>query len=222
MEWADLSRLIEQDFHYYTQALYELESDLATPIHDSLHWSRRFEYPWALLQLRSSDLSSILDAGSGATALQFFMARSNVPTTSIDIDQSAIDWVNSKTPKKLWAPVSGMLALTEGPKPQSTQMNLTRLIFPDNSFGTVICISVLEHLPMPEVMPAIRNMIRIAKTNVLITMDVCLNTAGQTDIPKFTGLMKALDVEVKPLPQTALTFEIHGQKFAVACLRFTK
>jgi len=222
MEWADLSRLIEQDFHYYTQALYELESELATPIHDSLHWSRRFEYPWVLLQLRSADRSSILDAGSGATALQFFMARSNVPTTSIDIDQSAIDWVNSKTPKKLWAPASGMLTLAEGPKPQSTQMNLTRLAFPDDTFGTSICVSVLEHLPRPEVLPAIRNLLRVSKSNVIITMDVCLDKANQMDMSHFPELMRALDVEVKPLPQTALTFTLTNQQFAVACIRLTR
>jgi len=224
MEWADLSRLIEQDFHFYTQALFELETELATPIHDSLHWSRRFEYPWILLQLRAMSswpLGPVLDAGAGATALQFFLARSGAPTTSIDIDQSAVDWVNSKSPKKLWVPAvmsGGAIAVTEGPKPRSAWMKLPELPFPDQSFDTSLCISVLEHMPKFEVMAAVKNLQRVAKRKVLITMDVCLSAADQMDVASFLPLVEALGVEAKPLPQTALTFEIHGHRFGVACL----
>jgi len=223
MEWADLNRLIESEFHHYTQELFELENEIQTPIHDSMHWSRRFEYPWILTQLKSADLSSVLDVGSGATALQFMLAKANVPVTSIDIDQEALNWVNKRTTRPMWmAPASGMMTMTEGRKPKAIDMNINRLTFPDDSFGTVICISVLEHLSVHEILPAIRNMIRIAKTNVLITMDVCLNSINQIDLPRFKGLMEALNVETKPLPQTALTFNVLEQKFAVACLRFTK
>jgi hypothetical protein len=167
----------------------------------------------------------VLDAGSGATAIQFMLARSNVPTTSIDIDQSAVEWVNKKAPKKLWAPAptDGSLLVTEGPKPQAVSMDLNRVTFPDNMFGTSICISVLEHLPKPEVLPAIRNLVRVSKTNTLITMDVCMNpTPGVIDLPHFNALARALDITPKDPPATALTFEINGNKFAVACLRLTK
>jgi 2-polyprenyl-3-methyl-5-hydroxy-6-metoxy-1,4-benzoquinol methylase len=222
MEWADLSRLIEQDFHHYTQALYDLETELQTPIHDSLHWSRRFEYPWIMSQLQTADTSSVLDAGSGATAIQFMLSRSNIPTTSIDIDQSAVDWINKRNPKKMWAQASGMLEITEANKPQSVQMSLTKLTFPENTFGTSICVSVLEHLPKPEVLPAIRSLVRVSKGNVLITMDVCFDKANQVDMSIFPELMRALGVEVKPVPQTALTFKLGGQQFVVACLRLTK
>jgi len=165
----------------------------------------------------------VLDAGAGATALQFFLARSGIPTTSIDIDQSAVDWVGSRPPQKFWTPAktNGALELAGGPKPISATARLPELPFPDKVFGTSICVSVLEHLPRQEVLPAIWNLLRVSEGNVLITMDICLGTSDQVDVSSLLPLLQALHVQAKPLPPTALTFEIHGHRFAVACLNLS-
>jgi 2-polyprenyl-3-methyl-5-hydroxy-6-metoxy-1,4-benzoquinol methylase len=206
---------LERNFFEWTKELYELEKVLQTPIQDSMHWTRRFEYPWILTELNHDNLLSlarrdILDAGAGATALQFLLARHGNRMTAIDPDQAAIDWINNR--RASW----GM--------PQSARLGgFPSLPFKDSEFEAGICISVLEHLPKDQVLPSIRELLRVSRKEVLITMDVVLGNkhSAQVDQSDFNQHMQTLKIAV-PEPDNRITFQMNGYMFGVACIHITK
>jgi SAM-dependent methyltransferase len=212
-EWATYPRLLERDFFLWTKELYELEQYLKTPIPDSMHWTRRFEYPWILSKLyRDTALPntkrSFIDVGAGATALQFLISsQASWSVDSIDPDTAAIAWVNSHKREH----------------PHSILGGFPTLPFKDNEYDVGICISVLEHLPKAQVLPSIQELLRVSRKEVLITMDVCLQTHPvQTDLGDFDRLRSALGVMmIMPGPNT-MAFHIDGYDFNVACLHIVK
>ncbi len=207
--WATLKRLLEQSFFFYTAALYALESELQTPIHDSVHWSRRFEYPWVIEQLKTTSSTSVLDAGSGATALQFMLVRSGIPTTSVDVDKKAIEWVNTRSTDEF---------CTKSPK--AVYGCLPNIPFPESYFDTCLCISVLEHLPKAIVPTAINELIKKAKKSVIITMDVCLEQhPAQISLEDLPNVFSAVGIKNVPnFPEDTLKFSVDGHNFAVLCM----
>jgi hypothetical protein len=224
-EWATYPRLLERWFFEQTKELYELEKVLQTPIPDSMHWTRRFEYPWVLSKVLSNlsdpyvvnsgrilaPLSAyrILDAGAGATALQFALTRRGNRVTSIDPDEAAVRWVNSR---------QDML-----PGPTGTLGGFPTLPFADKEFDIGICISVLEHLGRGRELESIWELVRVARKEVLITMDICLGqNSKQTDYRQLEAIAPDLFIrkDLTPPPDAA-TFNINGHDFAVACLHLT-
>jgi len=212
-EWATLHRLLDRDFFLWTKALYELELTLGTPIQDSMHWTRRFEYPWVLSKLyRDTALlhaqRSYLDVGAGATALQFCLAQQKGwLVTSVDPDESAVQWVNKHNRP-------GNISILGG---------LPKLPFADQLFDTVICVSVLEHLSRGYELESIWELVRVARKEVLITMDICLDqNSKQTDYRQLEAIAPTLFIrkDLTP-PPDASTFNINGHDFAVACLHLT-
>jgi ubiquinone/menaquinone biosynthesis C-methylase UbiE len=208
-EWATYPRLQERLFFEKTLAIYNKEQNICTPIQDSMHWTRRFEYPWILEKMDNT--GNILDVGAGATALQFVLADTGRFVTSVDIDQSAIDWVNCRLGGKFLYGIKN---------PHCINASLPKLPFIDGEFKTITCISVLEHLPKDQVIPSIRELIRISNKEVFITMDICLgDNPRQTDIKDFSRITKDELGFVCPYPgRDAITFKI-GQEFVVACMR---
>src|SRR5207247_4617471 len=53
-------------------------------IYNSQAWSRRLELPWAIARLEPVSGSSILDVGSGDSALPIYLARRGAQVTSVD------------------------------------------------------------------------------------------------------------------------------------------
>ena len=224
-EWATYPRLLERSFFEWTKELYELEQKLKTPIQDSMHWTRRFEYPWILSTLyRNTALPhiplSFLDAGAGATALQFMLTRqAGWKATSIDPDPAAVRWTKSICEEQLplLRPclVHPNTALLGGGFPV--------LPFPNVEFDVGICVSVLEHLPKDQVLPSIQELLRVSRKEVLITMDVVLGTRHPTQMDQsdFNQHMQTLKVEI-PEPSHRITFQMDGYLFGVACLHLTR
>lgn len=211
-EWADLRRLIEQSFFYRTMDLYLLEEKLHTPIHDSLHWSRRFEYPWIIgrLQDRVEPIKTILDVGAGATAIQFLLADLGHDVSSIDPDPTAFNWVNRTS-------------LNRHSIKDNRFGSLPILPFADGQFDISICISVLEHLPKDQVLPSIKELLRVSKKEVLITMDICLDkNEKQQDMLDLAVLDAEIKLNCAMIPREALTFHIDGYEFGVACIHIAK
>jgi len=103
----------------------------------SLHWSRRFEYPWAVLNgkfLGSPKPFRILDCGAGLNPLQFFLAMRGYSVYSLDLNIGTllrIGRIKANFGIQTIHPYYG---------------DILRMPFPDNSFDRVICISVLEHV----------------------------------------------------------------------------
>jgi SAM-dependent methyltransferase len=208
LEWATYPRLLERDFFERTMALYFLEKELQTPIPDSMHWTRRFEYPWVMSKLGT--MTNILDVGAGSTALQFLAARRGVQVTSIDPDPNAINWVNSRTN-----------TLVKNPK--CIPGCLPNLPFSTGEFDTVICISVLEHLPKSQILQSIQELIRVSRKEVLITMDICMQEQpNQIDLGGFEKLMKELNVNMQIPGSNAMNFSIDNHNFTVICIHITR
>jgi len=208
-EWASYPRLIEHSFFHRTMMLYQLENVLKTPILDSLHWTRRFEYPWIMEKLDAT--GKILDVGAGATALQFAIANT-AEVISADVDLAAIDWVNSRRNDQLVK------------NPKCILGGLPNLPFPSNEFGTVLCISVLEHLPKDQVLSSINELIRVCNKGVLITMDIALGKPHpkQTDVEDLCQITRVLGFACPPPPKNTLTFTMEDYTFGVACLQLRK
>jgi 2-polyprenyl-3-methyl-5-hydroxy-6-metoxy-1,4-benzoquinol methylase len=215
LEWATYPRLLERSFFERTKALYDLEQVLQTPIPDSMHWTRRFEYPWIIgrLQDRAAPTKTLLDVGAGATALQFMLSDLGHVVHSVDPDPKAIEWVRERGWKR---EPEERVVLTNN-------YQLPSLPFRDEQFDTSVCISVLEHLPKDQVLPSIRELLRVSRKEVLITMDVCLQRhLQQTDMGDFDKLRAALGAPpVMPGPNV-MTFHIDGHDFNVACIHFIK
>jgi len=116
---------------------------------NSQAWSRRLEIPWVLREIGQLENLTILDVGSGASAMPIYLARHGAAVTSIDPD----------IPSGLPGGVGRIRAA------------LPRLPFRDGSFDVVCCISVLEHLPT-DVALSFRELCRVARRSVLVTFDI--------------------------------------------------
>jgi 2-polyprenyl-3-methyl-5-hydroxy-6-metoxy-1,4-benzoquinol methylase len=208
-EWASYTRLIEQQFFYRTATLCQLERTLGTPIPDSLHWTRRFEYPWILEKIVATD--KLLDVGSGSTALQFFLSNTS-HVSAVDVDPAAVEWINSRRSDQL---IKNPMCILGG---------LPNLPFSTNEFGIVICISVLEHLPKAQVLPSINDMLRVCNKSVLLTMDIALEKKHerQTDFDDLCKMTKELGFDCPSLPPHPLAFNMDGYDFGVACIQLHK
>lgn len=87
--------------------------------------------------------NNILEIGKGTGTLESIMEREGFKYTTIDIDKSlSPDYVG----------------------------DITKLPFKDNSFDTVCAFEVLEHIPFDEFPHAIKEMNRVAKKFVIISL----------------------------------------------------
>lgn len=166
----------------------------------ALHWSRRFEYPWAFLNaklpINSKVPFKILDCGAGLNPLQFYLAQKGYSVYSMDIDIISllkVDKFKNRMNLSTLHPCYG---------------NILDIPFPDGSFDRVLCISVLEHVV--EQMSSntdiilrgcINNLLRVLKPGglLLLTFDVNLNPK-QSDrrlyYDEAENLCKSLDITI--------------------------
>ncbi len=139
---------------------------------DALHqWSRQYEYPWILHHLAELGETSgrILDAGSGITFFPFYLKSRGLRVRCFDGDErlgAAFVARNELLPARL------RVSLEIG--------DLGRLPYRSASYSTVICVSVLEHLPLKAAEAALAEFHRVLspKGICLITVDVSLEAAG--------------------------------------------
>lgn len=120
-----------------------------------LHPSKRWEYPWALARAGLAPGSRVLDAGCGPSIFPIYLAGLGHPVAAIDLA------------------VPNGLDVVHGVNVDYIRATLTRLPFADNSFDTVFCISVIEHLSPDGVPAAIQELRRVLRPGgrLLITTD---------------------------------------------------
>jgi len=139
--WATQGCLVDESYRNLTSELVEIDRMTGARvlgILPALCWSRRFEYPYAIINSIPPEHTSrnyrILDCGAGLDSLQFYLAIKGYDVYSLDLDLDVLEQVaRFKSNKKLKT-----LYPTYG--------NILDLPFPNEYFDRIINISVLEHV----------------------------------------------------------------------------
>lgn len=131
MAWSCVGDVESEPFKAIQKELYDLEKAVPTKRHDSQHWSRAWEYPWAILNSGVKQGDAILNAGSGTDVLGFYLSRYGY-TTNLDRDPDVINDGISQAKGKF-------------PRLLFRVADIAYLPYEDEWFDKMFCISVLEH-----------------------------------------------------------------------------
>ena len=224
--WASADDLVFSHTFLITKSLWDTEKYLAKStscgrwqsdiVRDSLHWSRRYEYPWVLRKLYPSKEDIVMDAGAGAAVLQFALSQYVKELHNIDIDKDFLQMV--ETIKQETGLFSNIV---------TTEADIRSLPHADDYFDKSICISVLEHLPPADIRSGIDEILRVTKKKVFITMDICLyrlddQPSNIIEMDAFTDMCKDLDIDVPPLPKSIMAGVVDNNYIIVACMEMWK
>lgn len=162
------------------------------------HWSRRWEYPWAILTAElGQEPLSILDVGGGGSPFAPCLAKNG--HTCCVIDPLLITCLNfsfNKTKgiyrnmrslffnlilkitrvKRLWGCQSSAIRTPVNYYPYSA----TNIGFPDSSFDRVFCLSVMEHIPIETWGDCMREFERVLRPGgrLIVTLDMSVQDAN--------------------------------------------
>lgn len=210
IEWANYNRLNEVSYLMNARQLFNLETELGKNVHDSMHWSRKFEYPWVIANLQPfSKDDVVLDAGAGNTALQFLVSKWVKEVHSIDTDTKSVSWIKTNLDSKC-------------PNLHPEQADILNLPFESGFFDKTLCVSVLEHLPKDRLFDAINELVRVTKSGgkIAITMDVVLiQTPKQYDI-----IDMMVNFDLPNIPDSVMVFHVppYNFPFTVCCMILQK
>lgn len=137
----------------------------------SLHWSRQFEYPWAIMSSNFSPNDVCLEAGGGYATFKYALAKRCKTVISIDIDKE-----------------SQMKAFKS-----TMKMGLNNIFYVNESiqdfkyeekFDKIYCLSVLEHIEDENAQrKCIENMFKLLKPGgeMFISFDILLKPTENND-----------------------------------------
>ena len=146
-------------------------------------WSRRWEYPYVFGKVaevvRTRSPARILDAGSGATFMPFYLEDRFAGTTvsCCDSDRTLTDVFQSAN-------------RNFGSDIDFQEADLRALPYDDRSFDLVYCVSVLEHTDSYE--KILREILRVSNGAIVITFDVCLDGTRDVRMEDLDALLEAL------------------------------
>lgn len=146
------------------------------------HWSREWEYPWAIINsdCESNENLNILDCGCGGSPLAPYIADVyNCKVTGIDLNygdkiDSSIDINNCEGIK-----LADLKNFYVNPTLVSNNFkaykgSMSDMPFDTDTFDRIFCISVIEHIPDEDTgRKCVEEMVRVLKHGgkLLITMD---------------------------------------------------
>lgn len=146
------------------------------------HWSREWEYPWAILNADLQAGMRVLDVGSGGSPFPLYLGVNGFECYACDpsLDQAK--------PKRNWRwCLINFLRITTGwglpeivrRKKYSLSVkyfsdSIQKLSFPDAFFDRVFCLSVIEHIPKSEWSLCMKQLARVVKIRgrLLLTLDM--------------------------------------------------
>jgi 2-polyprenyl-3-methyl-5-hydroxy-6-metoxy-1,4-benzoquinol methylase len=132
------------------------------------HWSREWEYPWAVLNARLAPGMTAVDLGCGGSPLLPYLAREN------EVRGTGVDLVFKSTTKR--HNLRGFITdpATLYPEIEWKLESMTALSLADASQDRVFCISVLEHVKPDIAKETMREIVRVLKPGglALFTTDV--------------------------------------------------
>lgn len=163
------------------------------------HWSRAWEYPWAVLAARLPDPPGrVLDVGGGGSAFAYYLAARgydcvvadpslNEGTGCVyDRERTFAQNARSMIKKVLFraAGIHSVWGLPEADRVHPIRFVADRadaLSFPDGHFDCVFCLSVIEHIPKEAWAPCIREMERVLRPGgrLVITEDMTPEEANE-------------------------------------------
>ncbi len=168
------------------------------PLHS---WSRQWEYPYVLHRVaeavRDRPRARILDAGSGATFLPYYI-RHRFKETSVsccDNDPTLGDVFSS-----LNSNMNGDIEFSTA--------DIRTLPYEDESFDLVYCVSVLEHTDsygeiLVELRRVLRDSAKAGTGRIAITFDVCLDGTRDMRMPEVRKLLKAFSATFGRNPEVS-------------------
>jgi 2-polyprenyl-3-methyl-5-hydroxy-6-metoxy-1,4-benzoquinol methylase len=129
----------------------------------ALHWSRCFEWPWAVINSELTRGETVLDAGGGHGVLQYALAKRCDYVVNMDMNVRSLS-AAAANKERLVVP---HLDLVIG--------DITKIPSPDENFSRVFCISVLEH--MEDWAQGMNELLRVLKPGgfLMLTLDVKRN-----------------------------------------------
>lgn len=147
-----------------------------------IHWSRDWEYPWAVINGAVASGHKVLDCGCGGPPFLPFLALYGAQCYGVDMN--ADDWMKvgglQKFIRKLQRrQINSLRQYGEDPqkvigRPLTiTSHSMTDLPYEDEYFDRVFCLSVLEHLQIDDAHKSMQEMARVLKKSgrLVITMD---------------------------------------------------
>ena len=177
----------------------------------SSHWSREFEYPWALRMAELVDGLSVLDAGGGLCPFQLLMALRGANVVNVEIDRNII----AHARRTYIFQMLRQIRFAHG--------DILNLDFPDGTFDRTVCISVLEHCRNRK--RAFDELYRVTKPGgrLIVTMDVMERpAAGAPSEEDVAFFLEPYGLSLPPKPSTILRRLIEGVSMSVLCVRIDK
>jgi len=168
-----------------------------------LHWSRQFEWPWAIRAAELTKNHYCLDIGSGWSVFKFAIANRCQHLTCIDIDRNSLN----KAQETIHKLGFNNIRLECG--------DVRSLPYLDNSFDRIFNLSVLEHFKEGHVQ-AIKECLRVLKPGgaLLLSMDVKVEGEMENDFFMDSEKLKELESKVGlviPLNDMALGASVNNQ-----------
>ncbi len=172
------------------------------------HWSRSWEYPWAILAARLPEPPArILDVGGGGSAFAYYLAGRGydcvVADPSLnegagcvyDRERTVAQNARSMIKKVLFraAGIHSVWGLPEADRVHPIRFVADRadkLSFPDGHFDRVFCLSVIEHIPQEAWPGCLNEMERVLRPGglLVITEDM---TSQEADAQVYRRLLEA-------------------------------
>lgn len=190
--------------------------DIVLPI-----WSRRWEYPWAVLNAELEPGMRVLDGGCGNSPLLPYFARRGFICYGVDIwrDLRGISW-KARLLQGLGARYICDFPQQRLPTIQYRKESLEDLSFQDAFIDRVFCISVMEHIPAEAQPRAMREMARVLKPGGLLVMTMDL---PRDDPHAVDGIVRASGLRlIGELDYTVPRADRHGYNYEVGGLVFDK
>jgi SAM-dependent methyltransferase len=193
------------------------------------HWSRAWEYPWAIL---AADLPAsparMIDVGGGGSAFSFYLARRGhdciVADPSLnegvgcvyDRERTAYQNFRSMVKKVLFkaARIHSVWGLPESPLSRSVQFVPHRaddLKFPDGTFDRVFCLSVIEHIPREMWSGCVKEFERVLRPGgrLIVTQDMTTQEANEE---VYRRLLSACSLRLLGDPRYPVPLESEDQQ----------
>ena len=229
--WATRKCFMDNRYRTLTKELFGFDENtgykLVGGVSSSLHWSRRYEYPYAIINSSLPEQPTkefkILDCGAGIGPLQFYFAQKGYTYYPFDQDMFSLRRVaRFKAENRLM-------------NIHPTYGNILDIPFPNGHFDRVFCVSTLEHILIPlkgdtdvVLKGFVNELLRVLKPEGLLVLTFDVNMSPQKSshrlYPKeYKKLCEILGISPEPLPENRLCSsdtregEIMGKDLSVYC-----